>query len=82
MAKHGGVRKGSGRPKGSVSRLDFKSYWTDEEIETYMNVVKEKALTDTNVMKWAGEMIMGKAVQRIEGGGEDGAFTVMWKKVK
>lgn len=78
----GGKQPGAGRPKGSKTRIDFKSYWNEEEIADFMKTVKKRATESDVMMKCVLEYLAGRPVQQIEGTGEDGAFTVAWKKIK
>jgi len=61
----GGNRKGAGRPKGSTTRPQIRSYFTKEEIELFVEDLKETAKTDPGIKKFLAEQIFGKAVQPI-----------------
>lgn len=70
MATNGGKREGAGRKKGSTTRPQLRDFYTEEELKTFIEDLKEKAKTDTNIMKFVAEQVFGKAVQPI--GNDDG----------
>src|SRR4051812_28515871 len=68
MAK-GGARPGAGRPKGSVTRPQLRNYF-DEAETAARGRLKERAKTDSTILKFLGEQVFGKAPQPLTG--EDG----------
>lgn len=71
MAK-GGKQPGAGRPKGSTNRKQFWQYWSQEEIEEFVEFCKSTYMADMRTQVWVGEHLFGKAPQPITGadGGE------------
>jgi len=66
---HGGERANAGNKTGSI-RPKFSMYWSDDEVKEYIDWVKENYKKDTQLAKWAGDHLFGKAVQPI--GSDDG----------
>ena len=66
MAK-GGARPGAGRPAGSYTRPQIRDYFTKEEIEQLVETLKERATTDSIILKFLGEQVFGKAPQPLTG---------------
>jgi hypothetical protein len=62
MAK-GGKRPGAGRKKGVTNRPQIRSYFTDKEIGDLVVQLKERAKTDSTILKFLGEQVFGKAPQ-------------------
>lgn len=67
MAK-GGKREGAGNKLGSV-RPKLSHYWSESDITEYFTWLKENYKNDSQLVKFVGEHLMGKAVQPI---GNDG----------
>lgn len=74
--KHGGVRPGAGRPKGSTSKLKVSDFFTPEEKDALVEKVKSMVLMadqpDKDMAKFLWEQLFGKATQRTELTGADG----------
>lgn len=73
--KNGGARPGAGRPKGSTTRPQLRNYFTDKEIKELVEQLKERAKTDSTVLKFLGEQVFGKAPQPLTG--DDGESIVV-----
>ncbi len=71
MAK-GGKRAGAGRPKGSLTTPQFRDYVTDEDIQNWLEVLRDQVVQDNKLLMWALDHVYGKAQQRTELTGEDG----------
>lgn len=81
----GGPRPGSGRPKGSVNetllKFQFRTYFTEQEIQKFIIDLKEAAKKDNQLKKFIAEQIFGKAPQRIEMSGKDGdPIIIKWQQ--
>lgn len=81
MAK-GGVREGSGRPKGSTTLPKIRDYFTEADIKELVEQVKKKAREgNDNMLKVLIEQIFGRAPQSIEfPEGTSGQINVKWQK--
>ena len=55
---------------GSTTRPQLRSYFTEEEIQQLAADLKERAKTDSSILKFLGEQVFGKAPQPLTG--EDG----------
>lgn len=66
MAK-GGARPGAGRPKGSTTRPQLREYFNKKEIRQLVEDLKERAKTDSTILKFLGEQVFGKAPQPLMG---------------
>ncbi len=66
----GGKRPGAGRPKGSVTKPQFRDYFTADEKEQLVEMIKTHMVDDMQLLKFAAEMIFGKPSQALTG--EDG----------
>lgn len=64
MAK-GGVRPGAGRPKGSTTKPQLASYFTEEERLELIATVKERLKTNDRVLIHVLEQIFGRPVQAL-----------------
>ena len=66
----GGKRKGAGNRVGSI-RPNFNAYWTPKEIDDYMTWLKANYQNNTDLVKYVGDHLFGKAAQPLtgEGGG-------------
>jgi hypothetical protein len=73
MGKNGGKRPGAGRPKGSTNKVTIYDYWGKEEIDEYFDFLRDNYKEDSKLMVFVGEQLMGKAPQRLEHSGPDGA---------
>lgn len=62
MAK-GGARPGAGRKKGSTTRPQIRDYFTPKEVAELVVQLKERAKTDSTILKFLGEQVFGKAPQ-------------------
>lgn len=70
----GGRREGAGRPKGSYSKPQIRNFYTDEQVMSFVDELKESAKTDNRIKLFLAEQIFGKARQNIGlDGGEDGS---------
>ena len=68
MAKRGGKRANAGRKKGDyVPLVDFRSYWTDEEKESFFEYLKKRARKSDKIAIFVGEHLLGKAPQPVTG---------------
>lgn len=76
MAK-GGKQPGSGRPKGSTTRVRVLDHFTAKEIKEFFVNLKVRAETDTKIAIYLAEQMTGKAVQAVEGTGPGGAIVFM-----
>jgi hypothetical protein len=65
MAK-GGKRPGAGRPKGSVTKPQLRTYFDKKEIAALVIQLKERAKTDSTILKFIGEQIFGKPAQTFD----------------
>jgi hypothetical protein len=74
MAK-GGARPGVGRKPGVANRPQIRSYFTDKEIEELVATLKERAKTDSTILKFLSEQVFGKAPQPLTGP-EGGAIEI------
>lgn len=68
--QNGGKRPGAGRPKGSVTRPQFRDYFTEEDRLNMVEMIKTHMVDDMRLLQWAAEMNFGKPSQAITG--EDG----------
>jgi coenzyme F420-reducing hydrogenase alpha subunit len=59
----GGKREGSGRPKGSTTRPQFRDYITPDEIKGLVEEAKKQAKDKPEILKFVLEQIFGKAMQ-------------------
>lgn len=75
MAK-GGARPGAGRPAGSTTRPQLRNYFTDDDIAQLVADLKERARTDSTILKFLGEQVFGKAPQPLTGEGGIGPVQV------
>lgn len=81
----GGPRKGSGRPKGSVSdatimRRRIHDHFTETEVRELIADCKAMAKKKPEIMKFLMEQLFGRAPQRIEVSGNDGGpLIVQWQ---
>lgn len=78
---NGGARKGAGRKKGGMNstRAEFRSHFTDKEIKDFIIELKKQALSGKRpyMLQFVVEQLFGKAPQRLEVTGEDGAPLVI-----
>ncbi len=65
MAK-GGVRPGSGRPKGATTLIKAIDYFNPKELEAFWNDLKERAKTDNKIALYFAEQFTGKAAQAVD----------------
>ena len=65
MAK-GGKRRGAGRPKGSVTRPQFRDYFSEKERVELIEMIKTHMVDDMRLLQFAAEQIFGKAPQTLE----------------
>jgi len=70
MATRGGKRNGAGNKEGSI-RPKFNLYWSEKEIEEYMQWIKENYQKSDKLATWVGDHLFGKAVQPIGGDPEN-----------
>lgn len=70
--KNGGKRPGAGGIELNGWSKKFADYFTPEEVWEFVADIKERAKKDPRIAIWVGEHIFGKAVQPIEGTGENG----------
>ena len=66
----GGVREGSGRPKGiseatKIKRV-FRDHFNDDEVDDLLKMVKNQAKQRPEILKFCLEQLFGRAPQRIE----------------
>jgi len=69
------------RPKGSTTRPQFYTYTTEIERKEFAKWVKKNYKTDSNLAKWYGDQMFGKAVQPIGNDG-DKAFKIEANAIK
>ncbi|MBS4082919.1 MAG: hypothetical protein KGZ73_05160 [Rhizobiales bacterium] len=65
--KNGGARPGAGRPKGSFNKPQLREFFTEDEVKALAEQLKERAKTDSTILKFLGEQIFGKPTQPISG---------------
>ena len=65
--KNGGKRAGAGRPKGSGNLPNFRDYITDNDIQTWMEILRDQVVNDPKLLMWALDHYYGKAHQTVEG---------------
>jgi hypothetical protein len=53
-----------------TNRPQIRSYFTKKEVEALVEQLKERAKTDSTILKFLGEQVFGKAPQPLTG--EDG----------
>lgn len=74
---NGGKRPGSGRKPGvskvTLIKRKFQDYFTEEEVLTLVNSVKDGAQGDPSLARFCLEQLFGKAPQRVEMTGANGA---------
>ena len=77
----GGKRKGAGNKKDSI-RPNFNAFWTIEEIKDYMTWLKANYKEHTELARYVGDHLFGKAPQPLtgEGGGPIQIREVVIKK--
>lgn len=63
------------RPKGATTRPQFHTYVTEIERKEYAKWVKKNYMKDSNLAKWYGDQMFGKAVQPI--GNADGEALII-----
>lgn len=59
--------KKGGRPKGSGNLPNFRDYITDNDIQTWMEILRDQVVQDNKLMMWALDHYFGKAHQTVEG---------------
>lgn len=69
----GGFRPGGGRPKGSTNKLNFRDFINRKDIDRLVKLAIKQAETKPELLKFVLEQSFGKAPQRVELTGEDGA---------
>lgn len=62
----GGKRPGAGRPKGSVTKPQFRDYFTEKERVELIDMIKTHMVDDMRLLQFAAEQIFGKAPQTLE----------------
>lgn len=62
----GGKREGAGRPKGSTNIPKIRDYFTQDDIERVIEIVKERMATSDRVLAEVIQQIFGKAQQNID----------------
>lgn len=62
----GGYRPGSGRKKGVTSRPNLRDYFTEQEIKDLVEKLKIDMQSKTDILKFVGEHIFGKAPQPVD----------------
>lgn len=65
----------AGRPKGSVTKPQFRTYTTEKQRKEFVEWVLETYKEKPELAKWVGDQIFGKAVQPI-GNDEDKPFLI------
>ncbi len=68
-----------GRPKSLINKLTrpiLRDFINRRELAELMEIAKEKAKTNTEILKFLLEQVFGRAPQPIEGGGESGEFVL------
>jgi hypothetical protein len=74
------VKGVSGNPKGAPVqnkwKQDIKNYVTPEQIKTIMESIIERSEKDSKLAMWLMDQVLGKAVQRIEGTGDNGEIVI------
>lgn len=71
---NGGKRPGAGRPKGSTTRPQIRSYFTDKEIREVIDALKKRMSQDPQILKFVAEQIFGKATQTLNTEDADGVI--------
>lgn len=71
MSKRGGKRPGAGRPKGVGNRPKVTDYFTHEEIQGIVGVIKKKYKSNSRILMFIAEQLFGKAPQTISGDPEN-----------
>jgi hypothetical protein len=61
--------KKGGRPKGSTTRPQIRDYFAEKEIAALVSELKERAKTDSMILKFLAEQVFGKAPQPLTGPG-------------
>jgi len=68
-----------GRPKNLINKLTrpvLRDFINKRELAELMEIAKEKAKTNTEILKFLLEQVFGRAPQPIEGSGGEGEFVV------
>lgn len=77
--KNGGARPGAGRPKGSTTKLNVTDFFNGKERDQLVLEAKLLAFgdgeskPDKDMIKFLWEQLFGKATQKTELSGADGA---------
>lgn len=64
--------KKGGRPKGSTTRPQIRNYFSEEDVENIVEMLKTHMVDDMQLLKFVSEQIFGKATQNVEMTGADG----------
>ncbi len=63
----GGARPGAGRPAGSKTVPQFRSYISDEERKKFVEFILDSYMGDMRLALWLGDQFFGKAPQPVVG---------------